>query len=511
MLLSVSASDGFAPCPAPFNLAAHVLARAQQLGDKAALCVLGPEDRETWSYGALEAAVRGTATGLLALGLHPGDVVLMRLGNTVDFPLSYLGALAAGLVPVPTAAALTAPEVSKMIETLDPKVILRAPDVPCPADGRIVALDSLRAMRRLPPAAWHMGDPERLGYIIYTSGTSGKPSAVMHAHRAIWARQMMIKGWYDLHASDRLMHAGAFNWTYTLGTGLMDPWTMGATALIPAAGTPAKDLPALMRAHGATLFAAAPGVYRQILKANDRVTVPSLRHGLSAGEKLPEALNRAWRTASGTEIYEAYGMSECSTFLSGSPDAPARQGTLGQPQPGRRVALLDAAGPVPQGVEGTIAVHKSDPGLMLGYLGAPQQTAAKYQGDWFLTGDQGVMGADGQITYLGRNDDMMNAGGFRVSPIEVEQTLAKFPGITAVGATEVMVRADVTVIAAFYTADAPLDDSALALYAQDNLARYKQPRLYVHLPALPMGANGKLLRRALRAAYEAQNDRSDQA
>jgi acyl-coenzyme A synthetase/AMP-(fatty) acid ligase len=143
---------------------------------------------------------------------------------------------------------------------------------------------------------------------------------------------------------------------------------------------------------------------------------------------------------------------------------------------------------------------------MLGYFGAPEQTAEKFQGDWFLTGDQGVMGDDGQITYLGRNDDMMNAGGFRVSPIEVEQVLAKYPGVAAVGATEVTVRADVTVIAAFYTADAPLDEVAMALYAQENLARYKQPRLYVHLPELPMGANGKLLRRALRAGYEVQND-----
>ena len=91
-------------------------------------------------------------------------------------------------------------------------------------------------MRDLPAAPWHMGDPDRLGYIIYTSGTSGRPSAVMHAHRAIWARQMMVRGWYDLKPEDRVMHAGAFNWTYTLGTGLMDPWTAGATALIPAAG-----------------------------------------------------------------------------------------------------------------------------------------------------------------------------------------------------------------------------------------------------------------------------------
>jgi len=441
---------------------------------------------------------------LLGMGLRPGDIVLMRLGNTVDFPLAYLGALAAGLVPVPTAAALTEPEVAAIIATLASKAILRDPAVPCPPNDTTVDLAQLRSMRDLPAAPWHMGDPDRLGYIIYTSGTSGRPSAVMHAHRAIWARQMMVRGWYDLKTQDRVMHAGAFNWTYTLGTGLMDPWTAGATALIPAAGVAPADLPALMARHEASLFAAAPGVYRQILKRHDRINVPSLRHGLSAGEKLPSAVASAWEAASGTPIFEAYGMSECSTFLSASPDRPARAGTLGQPQDGRRIALIETEGPVEIGQEGTIAIHKSDPGLMLGYLGAADQTARKYQGDWFLTGDQGVMGTDGQITYLGRNDDMMNAGGFRVSPIEVEQTLAKFPGIHAVGAAEVEVKPDVTVIAAFYTAESPLDEAALALYAQDNMARYKQPRLFIHLPELPMGANGKLLRRSLRAAYEAQ-------
>jgi acyl-coenzyme A synthetase/AMP-(fatty) acid ligase len=487
-------------------MAAHVLAKADRLGDKTALRIIGPDGSESWSYRALESAVRGTATGLLALGLAPGDIVLMRLGNTVDFPLAYLGALAAGLVPVPTAAALTEPEVAAIIDTLSPKAILNDPAVACPKGAGVVDVATLRAMRDLPPADWHMGDPERLGYIIYTSGTSGKPSAVMHAHRAIWARQMMFDGWYDLLVSDRVMHAGAFNWTYTLGTGLMDPWTMGATALIPAAGTAPADLPDMMRQEHASIFAAAPGVYRQILKHNSTIDIRSLRHGLSAGEKLPEALRRAWQSASGIPIFEAYGMSECSTFLSGSPAQPAPDGSLGYPQPGRRIALIGPDGPVPYGTEGTIAVYKTDPGLMLGYFGAPDQTAEKFQDGWFMTGDQGVMGSDGQITYLGRNDDMMNAGGFRVSPIEVEQKLAQYPGITAIGATEVTVRADVTVIAAFYTADDPLDEAALALYAQENLARYKQPRLYVHLPELPMGANGKLLRRALRAGYEAQND-----
>jgi acyl-coenzyme A synthetase/AMP-(fatty) acid ligase len=161
-------------------------------------------------------------------------------------------------------------------------------------------------------------------------------------------------------------------------------------------------------------------------------------------------------------------------------------------------------GPVDTGIAGTIAIHRSDPGLMLGYLDAPEQTRARYHGDWFLTGDQAVMDEDGQITYLGRNDDMMNAGGFRVSPLEVEAALAGALGITGIGVTEVAVKNGVSVIAAFYTAPAPLDAAELQRYAEAKLARYKQPRLFQQVPVLPQGANGKMLRRTLRADYEAK-------
>ncbi|MFK7938170.1 MAG: class I adenylate-forming enzyme family protein [Roseovarius sp.] len=491
------------PCPAPFNMAAHVLGRAHAHPEKLALAILGLSDAEHWRYSQLERAVRGTGTGLLQNGLKPGDKVLMRLGNTVDFPIAYLGAIAVGLVPVPTSSQLTEPEVARMIDTLDPAAILRGPGIACPdAPGRLVlSLEDLHAMRDLPGADWHMGDPNRPAYIIYTSGTSGTPRAVVHAHRAIWARQMMMQGWYGLTGEDRLCHAGAFNWTYTLGTGLMDPWTVGATSLIPGDGVTTDQVPSLLAKHRATIFAAAPGVYRKMLTA-DLPSLPDLRHGLSAGEKLSEPLRDHWTTATGTPIYEAYGMSECSTFVSGCPDHPVPFTTLGRPQPGRRVAIVGPDGPVALGEEGTIAIHRDDPGLMLEYLGTPDETSAKYQGEWFLTGDQGEMDAEGHITYLGRADDMMNAGGYRVSPMEVEAVMNAYPGLTQCAVTDIEVKADARLIMAFYTSDAPLDEAALAKHASAALARYKCPRGFFHLPSLPVGANGKLLRRALRPIYE---------
>ncbi len=484
-------------------MADYVLTSGARHPDKTALTVIGTQEAESWSFADLLRAVQGTARGLMQSGLACGDRVLMRLGNTVDFPVCYLGALWAGMVPVPTSAALTLGEVARIIADVDPALVLQAPGVACPAHPRIVPLDGLRHWRSLPSGPPQMGDPNRLGYIVYTSGTSGVPRAVGHAHRAIWARRMMFDGWYGLTPQDRMLHAGAFNWTYTLGTGLMDPWTVGASALIPAAGTAATALPDLAAAHGATLFAAAPGVYRQMLKRDGLWPRHRLRHGLSAGEKLSPRLAQAWQAATGTPIFEAFGMSECSTFISGAPARPVPADVIGRPQPGRRVALLGADGPVPLGTEGTIAVHRSDPGLMLGYIDAPEETKTRMQGDWFLTGDQGTMTEDHQIRYLGRADDMMNAGGFRVSPLEVEAVLATMPGVTAVGVTEVEVKADARVIAAFYTGPAPLDPGALADYVSDKLARYKHPRLYVHLADLPTGANGKIRRSDLRAQFEA--------
>lgn len=491
------------PCPAPFNLAAHVLRHAGGRPGKVALSVLGPDGSDDWTYARLERAVRGTGTGLLRAGLRPGDIVLMRLGNDVAFPVAYLGAIAAGLVPVPTSSQLTAPETARMIAGLAPAAVLRDPAVACADHPRQIGLAELAALHDLDPCDYAMGDPGRLAYVVYTSGTSGSPRAVAHAHRAIWARQMMVDGWYGLSAEERLCHAGAFNWTYTLGTGLMDPWAIGATALIPQPGTDISAIPGLLRRHGATIFAAAPGVFRKMLQSHARLDLPALRHGLCAGEKLSRNLHAAWTAASGTEIYEAYGMSECSTFISASPAHPARGEALGRPQPGRRVAIIGADGqPVPQGAEGIIAVHRDDPGLMLGYLDAPAEMAGRIAGQWFLTGDQGAMAADGQVFYLGRDDDMMNAGGYRVSPLEVEAVLATHPGIVQAGVAEVRVRDDAGIIVAFYTGPAALDAAALGAYVEARLARYKQPRAYVHLAELPTGANGKLLRRALPAHFE---------
>jgi acyl-coenzyme A synthetase/AMP-(fatty) acid ligase len=484
-------------------MAAHVLRHVDQLGDKVALSILHNDRTEDWTYAMLGQAVRGAAQGLLDMGLCAGDRILLRLGNLADFPVAYLGCIAAGMIPVPLSAQLTPPEVQRIAGNICPAATIQS-DATAVGTDRIITPNTLRTFYALTPAAFAMGDPNRPAYIIHTSGTSGQPRAVVHAHRAIYARQMMWNGWYGLQRCDRMLHAGAFNWTYTLGTGLMDPWTIGATALIPADGTDAAALPALMAQHNATLFAAAPGVYRRLLRS-DMPAMPALRHGLSAGEKLPDDTRNAWQTKTGTAVHEAFGMSECSTFISGSPSNPAPPHASGFAQDGRQVAIIDNGQPVPRGTVGTIAIHKDDAGLMLGYLNADADTAAKFDGDWFMTGDMGIMGDDGAISYAGRNDDMMNAGGYRVSPIEVETVLCAHENIAESAACAVQVKKDVTVIAAFYTSAHMLDNEQLTAWCADRLAGYKCPRLFIACDTLPRGANNKLLRRVLRQNWETAN------
>jgi len=509
-MLSIHRSQPIAPPPAAFNMAAHVLSHADRLADRSALQIVGPTGAERWSYGRLAAAVRGAGTGFLRAGLAPGERVLLRLGNTPEFPVAFLGAISVGLIPVPTSAQLTTEEITRMSAQISPAAVVAGDGISLPDNPPMILTEAdLRRFEALPACDYQMGSADRLAYIVFTSGTSGSARAVCHAHRAIWARQMMHEGWYGLTASDRLLHAGSFNWTYTLGTGLMDPWTVGATSLIPAPGVDAATLPLLLRRFDATIFAGVPGVYRQLLKRDLGLSLPRLRHGLSAGEALPRLTRQHWIEATGTPIYEALGMSECSTFISSSPTNPAPPEATGWPQPGREVAVLSPEGiPVARGTTGDLAIHRSDPGLFLGYWGAEEETRARFteDGAWFRTGDMVQMTQAGAIAYQGRDDDMMNAGGFRVSPFEVEAAMTSCPEAGEVAAVEIKVSEEASIIALAYTGAATAD--SLAAHAAEHLARYKQPRVFQKFSSLPHNRNGKIDRKSLRQTWPPLSNRS---
>ncbi|MDG4583954.1 MAG: acyl-CoA synthetase, partial [Candidatus Competibacter sp.] len=483
------------PPPTRFNMARYCLrAAARATPDKVALIVVSDagvsvEAAERWTYAQLDEAVRRTAAGLRRLGLEPGARLMIRMGNTSDYALLFFGAIAAGCVPLPSSAQLTEEEAAFLLVDSGARLLAMADELTIrpPPGVRVLGPAEIATLREgsAPPdyADTAAADP---AFLIYTSGTTGQPKGVLHAQRSAWGRRPMYQGWYGIRPDDVILHAGAFNWTYTLGVGLTDPWANGATAVLYNGPRDVTVWPTLMEKYRATLFAAVPGLYRQILKYNDlrAFDLSSLRHGLTAGEALSAALLEQWRTTTGKELYEALGMSECSTYISSAPGEPVKPGSPGKAQPGRCVAALPVEGgeePLPPGETGLLAVHRGDPGLMLGYWNRPDEEALVYRGDWFLGGDLVHFDADGYMTYHGRNDDVMNAMGYRVSPLEVEHCLSRHPAVAEVAVTELSVREGVGVIAAFVVPRDPdepdgMDAAPLLAHAHAHLAGYKCPR-----------------------------------
>ncbi|MCB1508513.1 MAG: long-chain fatty acid--CoA ligase, partial [Hyphomicrobiaceae bacterium] len=294
----------------------------------------------------------------------------------------------------------------------------------------------------------------------------------------------------------------AFNWTYTLGVGLLDPWRHGATALIVAGDRPSAIWPGVIERARATIFAAVPSVHRQMLRDGDAraARFSSLRHALSAGETLRPVLLEAFTRTTGRPIFEAFGMSEISTYISSGPETPVKPGSPGRAQRGRRVATLTPEGRIcDPGELGILAVHRSDPALFLNYFRDGEATQKAFCGDWFLTGDLASIDAQGYVWPQGRADDVMNAFGYRVAPEEVEAALSGHPGVQEIAVTSVPERDGVDLITAFVVPANPetFDPGVLLAYGEKVLARYKRPRKVVVLAHLPRTANGKVMRKRL--------------
>ncbi len=499
------------PVPASFNLARYCLAgNARVQPRKPALTIVGDDHILDWTHGELDDKVRRLAAGFAALGLPPGARVMIRMGNEANAALAYFAAIAAGYVALLASSQLTFEEADFLREDCGAAALLLGAGFERePHDAarlHVLRNDDLeRLLQHEPLAGYADTNANDPAYLVYTSGTTSRPKGVLHAHRAAWARKIMYPHWMGLTGDDVMLHAGAINWTYTLGVGVIDPLASGARAILYNGHPDPAIWPRLVARHGATIFAAVPGVFRQILKhaAPGSLELPTLRHGLSAGAALTPDLLTEWRQRAGKQIFEAFGMSEVSTFVSSGPTTPVHPGSPGRPQPGRRVAVLPRDGgatPLPPGETGLLAVHRDEPGLMLGYWNRPDEQREAMRGDWFVSGDLVEIDAEGYVWLHGRADEVMNAGGYRVSPAEVERCLLAYPGIAEAAVAERPGRdSGTTIITAYVVAreHEKLTEADILAYCARHLATYKRPRAVRMLTALPRNANGKLARASL--------------
>jgi acyl-coenzyme A synthetase/AMP-(fatty) acid ligase len=458
-----------------------------------------------------------------------GERVLIRLPNCLDYPTAFLGAMKAGAIAVPTSTLLTAEEVAYLAKDSGAQVLVTdkaawaslKDSVSADTGLRYVLLSGqgelpeqqlanglqvfdlatrLNAIREWQaPYASKANDP---AYLVYTSGTTGYPKGVLHAHRSLLGRMPASQYWFDFSPQgDRIMHSGKFNWTYVLGTGLMDPLYHGKTVIVHEGKNDANTWPRLIAKHQATIFIGVPTIYRQILQKTNFVQqdVPSLRHCMSAGEHLSDEVLVQWRERFAIDIYEAVGMSEFSYYLCETKSRPIRPGSAGFPQPGHDIQLLDpeTLQPVTLGEEGVISVPDNDPGLFLHYWNQPEETA-KYKHDgWFITGDFARMDEDGYIWFLGRKDDIIKSFGYRVSPYEIERVMKSHPAVADCASVGETIEKDKVLVVAYVILQPDSQASAddLLAFAKKHLAAYKAPKVIYITEQFPRTKNGKILRR----------------
>ncbi len=483
----------------------------------------------TATYAQLAARTSQFAQLLRKHGASPGDRVLIRLPNSLDYPTAFLGAMKAGCIAVPTSTLLTPEEVLYLAKDSGAKVLVmdhstwvqlapRIADAPeaklalfsgkgrrlentaIPAIDLKPALDAITAWSA--PHATRANDP---AYLVYTSGTTGYPKGVLHAHRALIGREPASEYWFNFNPNgvDRILHSGKFNWTYVLGSGLMDPLYRGKTVIVHEGKNDANLWTRLIAKHQATIFIGVPTIYRQIVQKTDttKADVPSLRFCMSAGEHLSDDMLTAWRTRFGMDIFEAVGMSEFSYYLSQSIHRPIRAGSAGFPQPGHDIQLLDpeTLKPVARGKEGMIAIPESDPGLFLRYWNLPDETA-KYRHDgYFFTGDYAKVDEDGYLWFLGRKDDIIKSFGYRVSPYEVERVLKSHPAVADCACIGEEVEKDKLLVVAYVIPQPGTEITAeqLQSFGQQQLAAYKAPKRVYLARDFPRTKNGKILRREI--------------
>ncbi len=468
---------------------------------------------ESWSYVELWERVQAVGRGLLARGLTPGDRVLVRLQHSPEYAFAFFGATLAGLVPIPASPQLTAEETSFLLADAEATALVSAPETRVEGFAGITIdvseLSSLDGPGPLPKT--YAEDP---AFLIYTSGTTARPKGVLHAHRTIRGRILMRDGWEGFGPDDVTLHAGTLNWSYTLGVGLMDPWLAGAHALLFGGRYDPAAWPAILVQNHVTVFCAVPTVYRQMLKYGqpENAELTTLRHGLCAGEPLPVTLLEEWRDRVGTELYEALGMTELSTYISSGPNTPVRPGSPGRPQPGRRIMIIsedpeapNATEPLPAGMIGLLAAHRSDPGLMLGYWRRPEEENTVYRGEWFVGGDLAAIDEDGYLWFHGRSDDVIKSFGYRLSPVEIETVVATHQTVAEAAVVAVSIDEGKTIVIAAVVLQegAELDEDELRRHAEKHLAGYKRPHEYRVVEALPRTRNGKVQRSTLTREFAA--------
>ena len=514
------ATESTSPLGKHFNFAQHLIECNAPRPAKIAYI----DDVESLSYGELAGRIRRLAAALLAAGVRREERVLLLMHDCGDWPVSFLGAMYAGIVPVAVNTLLTADDYAFMLEhsraqavlvsnALLPTlrqamaqtahevktVIVSRPDAGLPED--VLAFDAL-IKEQAPLFQAADTRPDDPGFWLYSSGSTGQPKGTLHTQaNPYWTAELYGKPVLGLTERDVCFSAAKLFFAYGLGNSLSFPLSVGATVILMAERpTPAATFKRWID-HQPTVFFGAPTGFAGMLASPDlpKKSQVALRLASSAGEALPADLGERFTAHYGVEIIDGIGSTEMlHIYLSNIP-GKVRYGTTGWPVPGYEIELRDDDGrQVADGDTGDLYIKGPSAALM--YWGNREKSRETFQGTWTKSGDKYVRNAEGTYTYSGRSDDMLKVSGIYVSPFEVEATLALHPAILEAAVIGVPDADGLTKCRAYVVlkAGGQASEDELKAFVKERLAPYKYPRTIEFLVELPKTATGKIQRFRLR-------------
>jgi len=472
---------------------------------------------------------------MIKYGVNKGDRVLIMLPRVPEWWTFTLALIKRGAVYCPAPTMLTAQDlkyriniaeikmvitslehaekieaVAKECPSLSCKIVIdgKRPgwisypvelDFPAPVSTKIVSLPGMKKTRSTDPLV-----------IFFTSGTTGEPKMAVHDQSYALGHIVTARFWHDIRTNDLHFTLSDTGWAKSAWGKFYGQWIEGAAIFvydIRSKFNPTEILP-LIEKYGITTFCCPPTIYRMLILADlDKFDFTELRHCVSAGEPLNPEVIKAWKDATGLTIYEGYGQTETVLCIGTFPGMTPKFGSMGKPSPGWQIELHDDQGEqVGLHEEGKIAI-KLNPrpvGIFREYLNNDEDNKKSFVNGFYYTGDKAYKDEDGYYWFIGRDDDVIKASGYRIGPFEVESALLEHPSVqeaAVVGSPDdirgLIVKAFVILKPGIKPSEALIRE--IQNHVKKVTAPYKYPRAIEFVDSLPKTISGKIKRNELRA------------
>ena len=465
---------------------------------KPALVTIDREgERRVWAFGELIARSAGLSGALAARGVGRGDVVMMLVGNRIEWVLAMLACWRMGAIALPCNTQLRRRDLEFRVSASNPALCVGEEDLLGELPDGVPVLTMADVARIMdeerpqePPAEPADLDPDDGALIVFTSGTTGEPRGALHAQRYLTGQRIQAEHWLGAREGELVWCTTATGWSKSARNSFLAPWLCGAGALLDEARFDPERRLELIEREGVDVLCQAPTEYRMLAKRARLRPLPSLRRAVSAGEPLNPEVIQAFREGVGLEICDGYGQTETGQVTGNLVGDRVRDGSMGRPLPGVEVRIAD----------GELQVRReSCPTFFSRYLdGEP------FEEEWWPTGDAVREDEDGYLWYEGRRDDLILSAGYRIGPFEVESALLSHPAVAEAAAVPAPDPERGAVVRAIVVLRDGEPGEELARELQEHVKRvtapYKFPRIVEFANELPKTSSGKIKRAELRAA-----------